>query len=52
MAAGIVVTGVSILVGGGLAGATLVGVVNSQTGTPTESPGDSTNPALVYGSTQ
>lgn len=46
------ITFVSVLVGGGLAGATIIGVVNSQTGTPSKSPGDSTDPTLVYGQTQ
>ncbi|WP_286674385.1 hypothetical protein [Nocardioides sp. LMS-CY] len=42
----------SLLVGGGLAGATIVGVVNNQTAAPSQSPGDSTNPSLVYGQTE
>lgn len=49
---GFLITCVSLLVGGGLAGATIVGVVNSQTGAPSQSPGDSTDPTLVYGQTE
>jgi hypothetical protein len=46
------ITCASVLVGGGLAGATIIGIVNSQTATPSKSPADSTNPTLVYGETQ
>ena len=45
------ITVASIVVGGGLAGATVVGLVNSQTAPPEESPGDVSNPVLVYGTT-
>jgi hypothetical protein len=37
---------VSVLVGGGLAGATLVGLVNSQTSAPSHSPGNSNQSIL------
>lgn len=41
---------VSVLVGGGLAGATVVGLVNSQTAPPEKSPANVSNPVLDYGS--
>jgi hypothetical protein len=42
---------VSVLVGGGLAGATVVGLVDSQTAPPDKSPADVSNPVLDYGTT-
>lgn len=42
----------SIVIGGGLAGATLVGVVNSQTSPPAKSPTSVNNPVINYGSTK
>lgn len=45
-----VIAFVSVLVGGGLAGATVVGLVNSQTAPPAESPANVSNPVLDYGS--
>jgi hypothetical protein len=44
--------GISLLVGGGMAGAAIVGVVNSQTGAPSKSPASVSNPVLNYGETQ
>ncbi len=41
----------SVLVGGGLAGATIVGLVNSQTAPPAQSPASVNNPVLEYGTT-
>ena len=46
------IAAVSVLVGGGLAGATIIGLVNSQTAAPSQSPGDASNPTLVYGETE
>jgi len=46
------ITFASVLVGGMLAGATVVGLVNSQTAAPAESPANVSNPTLSYGSTQ
>ncbi|MBZ5736876.1 hypothetical protein [Nocardioides mangrovi] len=43
---------VSIVVGGGLAGATFVGLVNSQTAAPDKSPADVNAPAVDYGNTK
>jgi hypothetical protein len=48
----ILITIASVLVGGGLAGATVVGLVSSQTAPPGESPANVSNPVLEYGSTQ
>ena len=42
----------SLVVGGGLAGAAMVGLVNSQTGAPSHSPADASQPTLQYGQTQ
>lgn len=42
---------VSVLAGGALAGATVVGLVNSQTAAPAQSPADVSNPTVTYGST-
>lgn len=42
---------VSIIVGGGLAAATLVGVVTSQTSAPEQSPGTINTPEFSYGAT-
>jgi hypothetical protein len=48
----ILITLASVLVGGGLAGATVVGLVHSQTSAPSKSPVDVSQPAdLGYGST-
>ena len=46
----IVITVVSVFVGGALAGASVVGLVNSQTAAPSQSPIDSSNVSLDYGS--
>ncbi|MEP9365491.1 hypothetical protein ABLE68_21160 [Nocardioides sp. CN2-186] len=46
----ILITMVSLVVGGALAGATVVGLVNSQTAAPDKSPIDSSNVTLDYGS--
>ena len=46
------ITFASVVVGGGLAGATVVGLVNSQTAPPDRSPANVSNPVLEYGSTQ
>ena len=43
---------VSVVVGGGLAGATLVGLVDSQTAGPDKSPADVSNPTVSYGNTK
>lgn len=43
---------VSLFVGGGLAVATLVGVVTNQTSAPEQSPGTIQTPNFNYGSTQ
>jgi len=40
---------VSLLVGAGLATATVVGVVSSQTSAPTKSPADAEAPVIDYG---
>jgi hypothetical protein len=42
---------VSLVVGGGLAVATLMGVVTSQTSAPEQSPGTINNPEFNYGTT-
>ena len=42
----------SIVVGGGLAGATFVGLVNSQTAGPDQSPADVNAPVVDYGNTK
>lgn len=42
---------VSVVVGGALAGATVVGLVDSQTAPPDKSPANVSNPVLDYGST-
>jgi len=47
----ILVTFASLVIGGGLAGATVVGLVNSQTAPPEQSPGNVSNPVLEYGTT-
>ena len=41
----------SVVVGGTLAGATVVGLVKSQTDPPAESPANVSNPSIEYGST-
>jgi hypothetical protein len=46
------ITFASVVVGGALAGATVVGLVNSQTAPPDKSPANVSNPTLDYGSTQ
>lgn len=43
---------VSLLVGGGLAGAAIVGLVDSQTSPPSESPANVNSPVLDYGTNQ
>lgn len=43
---------VSLVVGGGLAVATLVGVVTSQTSAPEKSPGTVDSPEFSYGATR
>jgi hypothetical protein len=43
---------VSVLVGSALAGATVVGLVNSQTAAPGTSPADVSNPTVSYGNTK
>ena len=42
----------SVIVGGGLAGATIVGLVNSQTSSPSKSPTSVDNPVIQYGPAQ
>ena len=42
---------VSVIVGGGLAVATLMGVVTSQTSAPSQSPGNIESPDFNYGTT-
>lgn len=42
---------VSLVVGGALATATVVGLVSSQTGAPEKSPGNAISPAVNYGTT-
>jgi len=52
MGTGIIGTLVSLVVGGTVAAVTVVGVVSSQTGAPSESPGNSSEPAasvIQYG---
>ena len=46
------ITFASVIVGAGLAGATVVGLVSSQTAPPAKSPANVSNPVLEYGSTQ
>lgn len=46
------ITFASIVVGGGLAGATVIGLVNSQTAPPDKSPANVSNPVMEYGVTQ
>jgi hypothetical protein len=46
------ITVASVIVGGGLAGATVVGLVHSQTAPPDESPANVSNPVLDYGTTE
>jgi hypothetical protein len=41
----------SVVVGGTLAGATVVGLVKSQTDPPEQSPANVSNPQIEYGST-
>jgi hypothetical protein len=43
---------VSMVVGGALAGATFVGLVNSQTAGPDKSPADVNAPTVDYGATK
>lgn len=43
---------VAILAGGGLAAATVFGVVSNQTEAPSQSPVNSQEPAVDYGSTE
>ena len=45
------ITCASVVIGGGLAGATVVGLVNSQTAPPEQSPGSVSDTTLDYGST-
>ncbi len=40
----------ALVVGGGIAGATVFGLVSSQTSAPSESPGDAAKPVIQYGS--
>ncbi|CAI9419908.1 MULTISPECIES: hypothetical protein [unclassified Nocardioides] len=47
-----IITFASVIVGGGLAGATVVGLVNSQTAPPENSPANVSNPVLEYGATK
>lgn len=47
----IIVTVVSVIVGGGLAAATVLGVVTVQTNPSNDSSGDVNNPVIDYGST-
>ena len=42
---------VSIVVGGALATATVIGLVSAQTGAPDKSPGNAISPTINYGST-
>ncbi|WP_156390891.1 MULTISPECIES: hypothetical protein [unclassified Nocardioides] len=44
--------GISLLVGGGMAGAAIFGLVDSQTKVPSKSPASVTNPVLNYGESQ
>jgi hypothetical protein len=48
---GFMIAFVSVLVGGGLAGATVVGLVDSQTAPPEKSPASVSDPVLEYGTT-
>ena len=48
----LLITFASVIVGGGLAGATVVGLVNSQTAAPSESPANVSDPVVQYGATQ
>lgn len=48
----ILIGGLSLLVGGGMAGAAIFGLVDSQTKTPSKSPASVTNPVLNYGESQ
>jgi hypothetical protein len=48
----LIIGGISLLVGGGMAGAAGCGVVDSQTQAPSKSPASVTNPVLNYGETQ
>lgn len=41
----------ALVVGGGIAGATVFGLVSSQTSAPSQSPGNAENPVIQYGST-
>lgn len=43
---------VSVLVGSALAGATIVGLVDSQTAAPDKSPADVNNATVNYGNTE
>lgn len=43
---------ISLLVGGGMAGAAIVGLVDSQTKAPSKSPASVSNPVLNYGETE
>jgi hypothetical protein len=47
----ILIAFVSVVVGGGLAGATVVGLVDSQTAPPAKSPASVSDPVLEYGTT-
>jgi len=47
----ILITFASVLLGGTLAGVTVVGLVNSQTAPPDQSPASVSDPTLDYGST-
>ena len=48
----LLIGGISLLVGGGMAGAAIFGLVDSQTQTPDKSPASVTNPVLNYGETE
>jgi hypothetical protein len=48
----LLIGGISLLVGGGMAGAAIFGLVDSQTQTPSKSPASVTNPVLNYGETE
>jgi hypothetical protein len=48
----ILITIASVVVGGALAGATVIGLVNAQTSPPDKSPANVSNPVLDYGSTE
>ena len=47
-----IITFASVIVGGGLAGATVVGLVNTQTAPPSDPRPASSNPVLEYGATE